>query len=1139
MKKKWFLKDHSYLFSCVRKIVKIMRISTFLILLTSLQAIALSNSAQGSKFSIKVEKATVAEVLQIIEQESDYFLFYNNKVVDLDEEVSLNLTNKSVTEVLNLLFKDKEVTYTITNKQIVLSKKTESSHSDYAQQQNSISGKVTDEQGETLPGVTVIIKGTTKGTVTNLDGYYSLNVKTGDVIVFSFVGMLTKEAPVGNQSSINVTMAVDAIGIEEVVAVGYGTMKKSDLTGSIASISSDDLGEVSPDAFSRALTGKIAGVQIQQTTGAPGGNLVVRVRGSGSLSAGNDPLYVIDGFPIQQGGISTTDQGFNPMSSINPNDIESIEVLKDASASAIYGSRGANGVVLITTKKGKSGATKLSFNTSWGVQTVINKIELLNGDEFIDFSRDAFENAAATSSPGIISPGFINNDSFYRGINTDWQDEIFRTALVQNYQLSASGGTDKMQYFLSGAYLNEEGTVLSSGFQRFSLRSNISSQLTDFLKLGVNFTPSFTMNDEVNAEGHWGGNAVINMSLINFPFLKPDENSEDFVNSDPNFICCGVPNPVTTAQDFDATSNQFRVLSTVYLEADIAKGLKAKTSMGIDFSNWERNEFNPAHIKRNVDDHSANSREFSQRSWLSENTLTYSKKIGDHSLTALGGFTYQEYHQQNNVISANKLTNDIVRTINDFNTVTNAYSAIEKWSLVSYLARLNYSYENKYLFTATVRSDGSSRFGSNNKYATFPSASIGWVVSEESFMQNIDEISRLKVRASYGKSGNNGIGNYSSIGKLNGSTYVFGAGNGVSASGLYPGNIGNSDLTWETTLQSDFGLEVGMLDNRIYLVADYYKSETEGLLLNVPIPRSSGFGSALQNLGRIQNKGFEFTVNSRNIEGDLKWNTNFNLSFNKNKILELGPEGDPIRSGSGAGKIYLNEIGGELGAFNVYKQIGIFQSEEEIANSATWNTSRGTYPGDVKYEDQNNDGVIDSDDKVNMGSNNPDFTWGITNTLSYKSFDLNIVVNGVQGIMVHNVARRFYNNLEGNQNQSIDALNRWKSPSEPGDGITPRANRVTSGNNNVAESSRWLEDASFIRIQDLTLGYNVPSYVAAKLSLKNVRIYGAVSNLAYFTKYSGYNPEVSYSGGSSLSKGTDYGSYPLARRFTFGIKADF
>jgi TonB-linked SusC/RagA family outer membrane protein len=406
-------------------------------------------------------------------------------------------------------------------------------------------------------------------------------------------------------------------------------------------------------------------------------------------------------------------------------------------------------------------------------------------------------------------------------------------------------------------------------------------------------------------------------------------------------------------------------------------------------------------------------------------------------------------------------------------------------------------------------------------------------------MDGMDKMSRLKLRASYGKSGNNNIGNYSSFNLLSGSTYVLGGGNGVSVSGSQPSSLGNPNLTWETTLQSNFGIEFGFFNNRLYFVTDYYNSETEGLLLQVPVPSSSGFTSALQNLGKIRNSGIEFSLNSRNLQGPIEWNTNLNISSNKNEILELGPEGDPIIAGSGAGNVYLNEIGGELGAFYVYQQEGIFQTLEEIENSATWDTNRGTYPGDVKYKDQNNDGVINSDDKVVVGSNNPDFTWGLTNTFSYENFDLNIVLNGVQGNKVHNVARRFYNNLEGNQNQTADALNRWISVDEPGDGITPRANRVTSGNNNVAESSRWIEDASFARIQNVTLGYSFGNSLFQKMQLSSLRIYGSVSNLAYFTKYSGYNPEVSYDGGNALSSGSDYGSYPLSRRFTLGLKVIF
>ncbi|SFW59194.1 TonB-linked outer membrane protein, SusC/RagA family [Sinomicrobium oceani] len=1006
-----------------------------------------------------------------------------------------------------------------------------------AQQNHPVSGTVLDTGGIPLAGANILEKGTTNGTQADFDGNFSLDVSGKNaILVVSYIGFTSREINVNDRSVITITLSESVASLDEVLVVGYGTQTKRKVTNAISSITAEELGETSNDAFSRALTGKMPGVQVQQTTGAPGGNIVVRVRGGGSLSASNDPLYVIDGFPVEQTNIGGSDQGFNPLSSINPNDIESIQVLKDASASAIYGSRGANGVVIITTKRGKSGKNSLDFSVTTGVQSVINKMDLLNGDQLLDLVREAYVNADTSTSPGIPFPRFLDNESQYRGINTDWQDQIFRNAIVQDYQLSASGGSEDFKYFVSGAYHDEDGVVLSSGFKRFTLRTNFDVNITDRLRLGTSITPSYSIMDEVNAEGHWADNAVINEAVIYYPFLKPDESAEEFVNNDPNFTCCGTPNPVLTAKEYDAESSQLRLLANTYLEVDLADGLKAKTSFGVDFFDFERNEFNPAIIKRNNDDNSANSRKLSQRNWLTENTLTYAKSFGKHSFDVLGGFTYQEEREQNNYIAANGILGDAIRTINDFNTVTEASSFVQKWSLVSLLGRMNYAYNDRYFVSAAIRRDGSSRFGANRKYATFPSVSLGWLISEENFLADSQTLNMLKLRASYGQTGNNRIGNYSSFGLVSSSNYVLGAGNGVGVTGLNLSTINNPNLTWETTEQYDIGAEIGLFQNRIFVVADYFNSETSALLLNVPIPRITGFGSALQNLGRVKNTGWEFGVNTRNFVDTFTWSTDFNISFSDNKVLELGPEGDPIRSGSGAGSIYITEVGGQIASFSVYEQIGIFQTREEIENSATWATGNGTYPGDVKYKDQNGDGVINSDDRVVIGSNNPDFVWGLTNSFSYKNFDLRVVINGVSGNLVHNVARRFYNNLEGNQNQTVEALNRWKSPSEPGDGTTPRANRSTSGNNNVAESSRWVEDGSFTRIQNVTLGYTFPGSFTQKIHISSLRIFADIANLAYFTKYTGYNPEVSLSGGNPLNMGSDYGTYPLSRRVSIGVK---
>ncbi|WP_194526977.1 TonB-dependent receptor [Zobellia roscoffensis] len=1125
-----------------------MKLTTLLLMTTLFGLYANDSYAQKTKVTLNVEDATVLNIIDNIESSTDFRFIYKTKDVDLEHKITLRISKEPIKKVLESLFGNTSTTYKIRGTHIILRRERKDQSLLKAilkdvpinrEQDFMVTGTITDQDGASLPGASIVEKGTTNGITSDFDGNFSLSIEDENaILVVSYIGYATQEIVVNGNSSINILMKEDAAGLEEVVIVGYGTQNKRAVTSAIATISAEELGENDSDSFTRALSGKVAGVQVQQTTGAPGGNIVVRVRGTGSLSAGNNPLYVIDGFPVESSAIDASDQGFNPLSSLNPDDIGSIQVLKDAAASAIYGSRGANGVVIITTKRGSSGKPQFSFSTTLSTQSVLNKVDLLSGDEFLDLLSNSWDNAAATTDPGVPQLALFNDESRYRGVNTDWQDEIFRTGVVKNYQLSAKGGSDTFKYFVSGGVLDEEGIVLSSGFKRYSLRANLDLDLTDKLKMGVSLTPSYAINDEVNAEGHWAGNGVILSALIAFPFLPADASTEQFVNDQEDLLCCGTPNPIQMAEQYQGENKTLRFLTNSYLEYEIMQGLKAKTSIGFDFLDYERNTFELAENRRNNNNNSARSVKLGQRSWLSENTLNYNRLFGKHSLDVLGGFTYQEFRQQQNVITADGILNTSVRTINEFDKVTGASSEIQEWSLVSFLGRLNYSFDNKYFLTAAIRRDGSSRFGTNNKYATFPSASVGWAISEEGFLKESENISLLKLRASYGVTGNNQIGNYASLGLLQGGqSYVLGSGNGTNIGGIRPSSVANPDLTWETTKQYNLGFELGLFNNRIALTADYFNSQTEDLLLSVPVPATSGFTSALQNLGRIENKGWEFLLGTKNFTGDFKWSTDFNITFSSNKILELGPEGDAIRAGSDRGQIFLNEIGGELGAFNVYQQIGIFQTQDEVDNSATFD--RPTFAGDAKYQDTNGDGEITDDDRVVIGSNQPDFVWGVTNNFLYKNFDMSIVINGVQGNLVHNVQGAFILGLQGYMNQYANAADRWRSPSQPGNGFTPRATFNTTGNNSLAETSRFVEDGSFTRIQNLTLGYNFPGTVTDRLSLNSLRLFFSGNNLAYFTKYRGYNPEVSSRGGSPLNSGADYGTYPLARRFSLGLKIGF
>ncbi|MDO1450233.1 SusC/RagA family TonB-linked outer membrane protein [Rhodocytophaga aerolata] len=1007
----------------------------------------------------------------------------------------------------------------------------------------AVRGKVRADNGEELPGVNVVVKGTSIGTTTNVTGDYTLNTPDGNgTLVFSYIGYTTSEVPINNQSVIDVTLQPDVKSLSEVVVVGYGTQQKRDITGAVASVSAKNIKDLPVASIQEGLAAQVAGVQVQQTTGAPGRGLTVRVRGTGSISAANSPLYVVDGYPL----------GTQNISLINPNDIESIEVLKDASAAAIYGSRGANGVVLITTKKGKPGRTSIQFDYFTGLQQPERVINMLNAAEFAEHSKEAFNAAwidrgGSASDPNSARPDgqrlrypdqFENPASLGKG--TDWQREVFRTAPMHNYQVTASGGGEKSRFLLSAGYFNQKGIVIGSDFKRFTARANVEANLSDKLIVGLNMAPSYALENRVNTDGHWASDGVINGALAiipSIPVYNPDGSYASQVNF--GFGTPGIPSPVAIAREIDNPITTFRNLGNVYAELEIIKNLRLRTTLGADINLDRNNYYRPSNVPANQQPAptiaTGRSETSQEINWLNENTLTYSTTFNErHALDALVGFTAQKNLYERNNLSATNFPNDLVRTLNA-GTITGGQSFQDEWSLVSYLGRINYRFADKYLLTATIRRDGSSRFGANNKYGVFPSASIGWRISQEGFMQNVNFISDLKLRISYGLTGNNTIPNYGAIGLLGADNYSLGAGTSTLVNGLAQTTISNPDLTWERSNQLDIGLEWGLFEDRLFFTADYYDKNTYDLLLNVPVPTSTGFSTALQNIGKVNNKGFEFAINSRNLTGAFTWTTNFNISFNRNKVLALGPQGDPIRSGSGIGDTHITEVGQPLGNFFGYIQEGIFLDQADLDASAKFSDAR---PGDVKYTDIDGDGLITPNDRTRIGNNQPDFIYGLTNTLIFKNFDLNVILQGVQGADILNLSLRFLENLEGNQNQRSTVLDRWRSPEQPGNGRVPRSNSRTTGNNNQV-STRWIEEGSFLRIRNITLGYNVPKEVASKIFLQSARVYAGIQNAYTFTSYGGYNPEVNLGGDQALTPGTDYGGYPLPRTFTLGLNLGF
>ncbi|RAJ97471.1 TonB-linked SusC/RagA family outer membrane protein [Larkinella arboricola] len=1002
----------------------------------------------------------------------------------------------------------------------------------FAQQavDKTITGTVTSETGEGLPGVSVVIQGTTRGTTTDAQGSYRINVPNDETtLVFSFVGYVSQEQIVRARSIINVQLAPDTKSLNEVVVVGYGQVKKSDLTGAVASVPVEEIRKVAVTSLDQALQGRAAGVQITQNSGAPGGSTSIRIRGGNSIQGDNEPLYVIDGIPFKNDGAGSG-SSFNVLSTLNPSDIESISVLKDASSTAIYGSRGANGVVIITTKRGKAGKSTISLETYYGVQNVRRKYPVLNAREYAQFVNDANTNEGR---PAVYTPAQI--DAFGEG--TDWQDEIFRQAPIQNYQLSISGGDEKTQYAISGGYFKQNGIVVNSDFDRYSLRVNLDRKLTNKIKIGNSLTVNRTVTNQSRTDGDLGSAGLVTMAALQFPPILPVRAASGaYLMTDPA-LTFTADNPVALARDSKNRNTAYRVFGNVFGEYQIIPGLDLRISLGMDGVLQKQDSYLPRSVSSGLaQGGSAGIYNSQALTWLNENLLTYTRSFGsDHNLTALLGFTQQASRIETSRAQARNFVNDNLGSSNlaSGSVPLTPESGVGTWGLQSYLARVNYGYKERYLLTASFRADGSSRFGSNKRYGYFPSAALAWRISEESFMKDVRVLSDLKVRATYGMTGNqDGIGNYPAYSLLGTQNYVFG---GTVSTGLGPNQIANPDLSWETTTQADIGVDVGFLNDRITLTADAYLKRTRDLLLNVTIPSTSGYSSAIKNLGKVQNKGIELSVSSRNIDGAFRWNTDINFALNRNKVLDIGGVsqifagsvaniGQNINSG-------IIRVGEPLGSFYGYVTNGLYQTTDELA---ALSDPQARKPGDRRYLDLNGDKKIDDNDRAIIGRAQPKFIGGISNTFAYKGFELTAFFQGVYGNDILNANRFELEYLNGTTNQDRDMLNRW-TPTNTNTDI-PRASTVRPANR---ISTRQIEDGSYLRLKNLQLAYNLPNPVLQSLKIQSVRLYVTAQNFLTWTSYSGFDPEVNRFGQDSRSQGFDYASYPAAKTLLFGLNVGF
>lgn len=1062
--------------------------------------------------------------------------------------------------------KEHTIHYTLIRPLLVLLVIISSFHLGNAQQAErlTINGTVLSGQDQAaLAGVSITEKNTSNGTITDARGNYSLVVRRNAVIVFNHVGFTQVEMPVDGRTSINVSLETDARQLQDIVVVGYGNQRRRNLTGSIANISAKDLIPGPASSFDQMLQGKVAGAQISQTSGAPGGNVNIVIRGISSITGGNSPLYVIDGYAIGTGGggsdLSTFSSSsyspsgiasssgtnrINPLSNINPADIESIQILKDASATAIYGSRGANGVVIITTRRGRQGKATVSFEHSTGLQELRKKLDVLNPRQYAEFVANGRDNAwvfaggKATDPNNIrstntqVKPEFRNPDALPLE-GTDWQDLIFRNALVQNYQLSANGGSKDVSYFLSGGFFNQDGIIIGSDFKKFNLRSNIDARISEKLKVGVSFSGSYSWGNFARAEGDLQFRGLIINAVARDPSIPIYDANGDYYSEFSNPQGIPAEHPLLIASEFSDKRNASNVFVNNFADYEIMKGLSFRTSIGINYSTGTTNLWKSSKIgiaTTRTGPATAGVSEFKSLNWLNENTLNFKRIFGDkHELDAVAGYTIQKNSDGVIQAGASEFPTDDVPYINAGN-VSYGTNYKSEWSMLSYLARVNYTFDGKYLLTATIRRDGSSRFGTNNRWGTFPSFSAGYRLSDEPFMQSLKFISDLKIRASWGVSGNNLIANYASQGLLGVSRYVS---NGQIVSGVVPNSLANSNLTWEQSEQTDIGLDLALFDNRVSLTADVYRTLKKDLLLNVTLPGASGFGSSVQNIGKVENKGIELAINADPVAGQhFQWHTGFNISANRNKVLALNSGAVRITNSD----FQVSQVGSPISSFYLLKVIGVFQTQDEVSKSPVQNPR--VQPGDLKFEDANNDGRITTTDRTLVGSPWPDFTWGFDNRFAYKNIALSVSLNGTQGNSVFFHGGSVVLNAAGVQNQLAMVADRWKSLDDPGKGVVQRAvrNDYAFG---ISNTSRYLFDGSYIKVRNVNLSYSFTPQLISRLKLQSLSVYADASNVLVFTDYPSFDPEGSTTGDNISRSGIDFFSYPNPRIFSLGIRAAF
>jgi TonB-dependent starch-binding outer membrane protein SusC len=1013
----------------------------------------------------------------------------------------------------------------------------------------SISGRVVDDTNQPLPGVNIIEKNTTNGTTTDADGIYKINVADANaVLVFSFIGYASQEVGINNRAVIDISLLPDVRSLGEVVVVGYGTQRSQDVTGAVATIDQRAIKEMPVSAIDQKMVGQVAGVQIRQLSGAPGGGTSIRIRGSGSLGAGNEPLYVVDGMPYSAG----LNQNMNPLVFINPNNIESITILKDASSTAIYGSRGANGVIMVTTKKGDYERTEVSVSAMRGVQQVPQKgrPKMLDQREFVELQRDKIgivvrqrENREPTLNDYPVE--YRDTDALV-GDGTDWYDLLLQTAALQEYDINVLKGTKESRLNFSLGYFNQEGTLRYTGVERYSSKLGMESKIGKVVTIGASLQPTYINQTRTNTNNN--REDVLGVANWANPVMSPyDGNGElkPYIISPQSkyHSAWSFANPLFVLRETTQSQTVFQNLGLAFVEWSIIPGLKAKSSLNTIWSTSKYFQYVPSTVGASNRPPAAGTGRSANSSgetfdWLIENTLAYDKTFGDHRFNALLGYTAQKNTSSTIAFDADPYTNDLIQTINGAQAIKTWTQNVNQWSMISYLGRINYAFKDRYLLTATFRSDGSSRFGEKNREALFPSVAGAWRISEEPFLKSNKVVDDLKLRASYGKSGNNNIGNYAHLASINAGSYIFGN-TQVTASSV---GLANPYLTWEESNQFDAGVDLGLFSNRLTLVVDYYYRKSMSMLLNNIVPAITGFNSQTVNQGNVRNTGVEISLGATPVSDHFEWDVNMNVAFNRNEVLSLNDTNDRILAGNNDGNpTHVSVVGKPIGQFFGYLFDGLYTAED-MADPKVIKTPQ-VYEGNVKYRDINSDGIInDLLDYTIIGNPQPDFIFGVTNSFSYKRFKLGIVVNGQYGGQVMNGLRQSVDNLQGFFNVSKEWVDRWRSPGQPGDGRHYGVPRLTPSLGHRV-SDLWVEDATYLRIANITLGYRLPeSWVKHTGFITNCRVYMTVQNLATFTNYGGANPEaqsVNANVSNTLAPGFDMSSYPMARTFSLGLGLSF